>query len=315
MKSASSLKEVSLSEKLREGIGLAAMHVRGRRRIDCASLDACIAEYESVLSRHGRRRLRECDVLEIGFGSRPHRLVWLFNSGVRVWGVDLDRPLLRASPKSLLNVLRQNGAERALKSTVRYCISDAHQWRELASEFARRGRNFRIPEERLTIADASSATFWEKRQKYDFIYSEDVFEHIPLEALRRLVPRMADALRPNGLALIRPMVFTGICGGHHLEWYPHTFKENLNRRTEPWEHLRRNRFPANTFLNRLRRSDYVELFAEHFRIIEEKVMMPALGTEFMTGQIRSELRSYRDDELFSNSVLFILEPKPAKLVA
>jgi SAM-dependent methyltransferase len=164
------------------------------------------------------------------------------------------------------------------------------------------------------VADAASTGFWEEAGSFDFIYSEDVFEHVPQKDLSVLVERMASALRPNGLALIRPMVFTGICGGHHLEWFPHTLEQQISRRTEPWEHLRQNRSPANTYLNRLTRRDYVDIFQSHFRILENETMRPNLGEQFMTSQIRAELSQYGDDELFSNSVLFVLEPKLASMV-
>ena len=307
--SSSSLKGIPLFEKLRDGIGLASMHFRARRKMDFSALDAYIQEHEAILSSYDRPPLRESRVLEIGFGARPFRLVWLYNSGVQVWGIDLDRPLLRASPNCLLEVLRQNGPERALKSIVRYCISDVRQWRQMASEVGRRGRTFGIPAERLTTADAASEKFWAESGSFDFVYSEDVFEHIPREHLNRLVGRMASALRPKGLALIRPMVFTGICGGHHLEWFPHTFDQQISRRTQPWEHLRQNRFPANTYLNRLTRKEYVEIFEKHFRILENESMEPTRGERFMTSQIREELSGFGDDELFSNSVRFVLEPK------
>lgn len=314
MKSSSSLKGVPFCDKLREGIGLALMHLQARDKIDFSGLDASVQEYDSTLSRFGRSRLRESRVLEIGFGARPYRLVWLHNSGVPIWGVDLDKPLLRISHNSFLEIKRQNGVERALKSVVRYCISDAHQWHQVAAEVGRRGRPFHIPEERLMVADAASPDFWTKAGYFDFIYSEDVFEHIPREGLSALVGWMANALRPNGLALIRPMVFTGICGGHHLEWFPHTLELQVSRRTEPWEHLRKRRFPANTYLNRLTRRNYVDIFEKHFKILENEVMKPRLGEQFLTSQVRSDLCEYGDDELFSNSVRFVLEPKPSGMI-
>lgn len=314
MRSASSSDNVPLSGKLREGIGLAYMHLQGRHGIDLPSLDACVREYEETLLRHGRTSLRESTVLEIGFGARPLRLVWLYNAGVEIWGVDLDKPLLHVSANSFLKVMRQNGAERAIKSAIRYYISDAHEWNELAAEVGRRGRSFRIPEERLAVADAASAAFWESTGTFDFIYSEDVFEHVLREDLPVLVERMAGALRPDGIALIRPMVFTGICGGHHLEWYPHTLNQRISRRTEPWEHLRQDRFPANTYLNRLRRQEYVDIFEEHFQLLEEEAKAPRLGAQFMTDEIRAELVGYSDYELFSNSVRFILKRKHTSVV-
>src|ERR1700676_487688 len=132
MESSSALGEVSFSDKLREGFKLASMHLRGRADIDFCDLDKCVGEYDATLSRYGRPTLRNSKVLEIGFGARPYRLLWLYSLGIDVWGVDLDKPLLKLSPNSLLEIAEQNGAERALKSLVRYCISDSRQWHEMA---------------------------------------------------------------------------------------------------------------------------------------------------------------------------------------
>ena len=105
------------------------------------------------------------------------------------------------------------------------------------------------------------------------------------------------------------MVFTGICGGHHLEWYEHTLDRDDARETEPWEHLRRDRLPANSYLNRLQRRDYRALFAAHFDILEETEKRPGLGKRFMTPEVRAELAAYPDEELYSNAVMFVLRRK------
>jgi len=309
LKSSSSLRAVSLAEKIRQGAVLALMHLQRNRAQLFADFDKSMAEYSAILSRYGRPSLSESKVLEIGFGARPFRLVWLYNSGVDVWGVDLDKPLLQPSMKSLVGVIRKNGTERAVKSLVRYCITDKNQWRQLGSELKRKGHPFVIPADRLIVDNAKNPNFWTGLQPLNSIYSDDVFEHIPKEDLTVIAGKMANALRPKGLAVIRPMIFTGICGGHHLEWYPHTINEPTNRKTEPWEHLRKDRFSSNTYLNRLHRKDYAELFEKYFRILENEIIEPNLGRQFMTQEIRAELSQYSDEDLFTNSVRFVLEPK------
>jgi hypothetical protein len=299
-------------DTVREGLGLAAMHwARRKTPISFETLDETMAEYNTYLARHGRPGLEQARVLEIGFGARPFRLIWLYNNGVDVTGFDLDMPLLIGS---LIQIARKNGMGRALKSAVRYHLSDRAEWKSLAGAIETRGRKFRIPAERLIAADASDPKAWSKLGPIDFVYSEDVFEHIPTDSLRRIVGYMADSLKPDGIALIRPMIFTGICGGHHLEWFPHTMERGSGNRptqrvTEPWEHLRKNRHRAGTYLNGLSRAEYVSLFLERFEILEQRVMRPGLGREYMTDEIRAELCSYSDDELFSNNVLFVLRPK------
>ena len=73
--------------------------------------------------------------------------------------------------------------------------------------------------------------------------------------------------------------------------------------------MRKNRHPANTYLNKLSRADYRELFSTHFDILEETCVRPDMGSPFMTPEIRQELSHYRDEELFSNRVIFLLRPR------
>lgn len=277
---------------------------------DFSDLYAEVREYADCLQRFAKKPITACRVVEIGYGTRPRRLFWLANLGVDVVGIDLDRPVSRATPGELLRVVRQNGWERALKTLVRLVLFDRRQWRGFAREVERvTGRPFRRPDDRLLVGNAAAPEFWARHRELDFIYSEDVFEHIPRADLERIVAQMASSLKPDGLAFIRPCVFTGITGGHALEWYGHTHALAMDRRSEPWEHLRRDRFPANTYLNRLTRADYRALFAAHFDILEERVRHPNLGRRFLTAQIATELAAYGEEELFSNEVLFLLRPK------
>ncbi|HKX11306.1 MAG TPA: methyltransferase domain-containing protein [Stellaceae bacterium] len=291
---------------------LLTMKLRGLgREPDFAAERGSIAEYRAALAQHGGKRLEDSRVLEIGFGQRPWRLCWLASLGVDVTGIDLDRPVLRGTPGEYARIFREHGAERALKSLVRGLLFDRRERRALARTVAAEtGRPFVLPVDRMYVSDAAAETFWRGLPPLDFIYSEDVFEHIPRAALERIVPAMAHALGPGGLAFIRPCVFTGITGGHDPEWYAHTLAEPRQRRSDPWEHLRRDRFPADTFLNRLTRADYRRLFVEHFEILEESVALPDLGRELLTPDVRKELAQYDEDELLSNNVLFLLRPKP-----
>jgi SAM-dependent methyltransferase len=309
MKSSSSLGSLRFTEKVRQALALGLMHLRRNHADIFENFGQLITEYDELLNLYGRKSLHQSKVLEVGFGARPFRLVWLHCSEIDVHGVDLDRPLLRLSAKSLLQIAQTNGVERAVKSLLRYVLTDRNQWKQMAAKLELSGRAFVIPSERLIIADAKDADFWNGLGRMDVVFSEDVFEHVPKDDLTTIVRKMADALRPNGIAIIRPMIFTGICGGHHLEWYPHLLNDRRIRRTEPWEHLRKNRYPASTYLNCLSKKDYVEIFQEHFKILEDRVMLPGLGSEYLTPDVRAELSKYSEEELFSNSVRFVLEPR------
>jgi SAM-dependent methyltransferase len=312
MQTSSSLRTQPLGLRIREAVELARMHA-SRRQFDPGRYpyDALLAEYSAILQRYGRPSIDRLRILEIGFGARPFRLAWLFSCGLDVTGVDLEEPLTRLTPQALAGIVRKSGWTRAAKSAVRYYLSDVSEWKFLKDLFRKtHNGEFRLPADRLIVSDATSDVFWDQAKSFGLIYTEDVLEHIPKENLGNLAKRMAEALRPNGLAIIRPCVFTGITGGHHLEWYPHRLPDSKAiRHTEPWEHLRQGRRPANTFLNGMTRRDYVELFAPHFDILENRIMNPDLGREYMTDAIRAELSAYGEDELFSNQVLFVLVPR------
>lgn len=310
-KSNSAIAGIGAWRRLKYLAGLAGLYLRRLRDgQDASGLIECLAEYRKYLRGFGAKPLESCRVLEIGFGARPMRLLALYAIGADVTGIDLDRPIVRGRPGEFIDAWRKNGAERAIKSFLRFWINDLAErrsvWRALGPAAVRRD----FPADRLVVASASTPGFWEGRDgTFDLIVSEDVFEHIPADELAVVTARMERALAPDGIALIRPMVFTGICGGHHLEWYEHTLAGDGPRETEPWEHLRRARLPANTYLNRLQRRDYRELFARHFDILSETEKRPGLGQRFMTPSIRAELSDYSDEELYSNAVMFVLRRK------
>lgn len=268
-------------------------------------------EYQRLLSRYSGLALEQCRVLEIGFGARPLRLIALMSRGCDVLGVDLDRPVITGSAGEFAEILKLNGAERLAKSLVRHLLFDGQERRILSNALAARGHKMKITPERFIVADAGSEEFNARLGDHclDLIVSEDVFEHIEPESLNKLVARMSRWLRPEGLALITPDIFTGITGGHLLEWYAAAVDSTAAKQTQPWEHLRKNRVVPNTYLNKLSRRDYRSLFLKHFEIVDEIVARPDLGRQFYTPEVAAELQQYDEEELFSNNVMFILKPR------
>jgi hypothetical protein len=294
-------------EKFHELANLFRMRAEGlldRHAVDQYLADA--AEYERLLAKYAGRKLAGARTLEVGFGARPNRLFVMASLDADVVGVDLEKPLLRARPREIAGLYRNYGLERTLKSVVRLLLFD---WREHCLLARALGKPFQISERRLLIGDAVTLPI--AQGSLDLIYSEDVFEHIPTPQLRNMLARMRTWLQPQGLALIRPNIFTGIMGGHLAEWFAGTLrKPNLGRRSEPWEHLRKRRFAPNGYVNKLSRADYREIFRTSFEILEERVKTPDLGREYLTPPIAAELSHYPDEELFSNHVMFVLKPLP-----
>ncbi|MCU1498787.1 MAG: Methyltransferase [Acidimicrobiales bacterium] len=297
----------SLAAKVRENVALFGEYRRGER--GRAYLDGVFAEldeYPGVLAHLGAEPLAEATVLEIGFGARPYRLTALLRQGVDATGVDMEVPVLTGSAAEFRRMYATNGLERTAKSLVRHLLFDRSERRDFEGRASARGWDAIVDPGRFVVSDAADLDV--AAGSIDLLLSEDVFEHIEVGALRRLVGRMRGWLAPTGVALIRPNLFTGITGGHLIEWDDLAPRP---RRSEPWEHLRSRRFAPNSYLNELRLTDYRALFAEHFEILEERVKRPGLGREYLTEEIRSELAAYDEEELLANQVLFVLRPRPA----
>jgi hypothetical protein len=278
-------------------------------RTDFSWISRVIAEYDGYTRTYAGKPITACRALEIGFGQRPYRLFAMHAVGADVIGCDLDQPVLGA--RELMACLRVNGIERGVKSAVRYLLFDLVENRRLRCFLAGlSGRPFLPPVDRLIVADAADPAFWRIHPgAYDFIYSEDVFEHIPKDDLRVVTARIAENLSLQGVALIRPMVWTGIKGGHHVEYYG--YRGGLPpAKVPPWDHLRDGQFTVNTYLNRLTRRDYRDVFAEFLEIVEEREVDPGLGRELLTPEVREELSRYDDYELLSNKIAFVLRRKP-----
>jgi Methyltransferase domain len=271
---------------------------------DLAWLLEDVHAYDACARRFLGRSIADCRVLEIGFGARPYRLFALHAFGADVLGVDLDQPVLRL--QDVIASSRTNGLERALKSAARYVLFDLSENGQLTRFLARvGGRPFEVPLDRLVVADASDPAFWEAYPgPYDFVYAEDVFEHIPEGDLRDVVAQLATHLTDDGVAVIRPMIWTGIKGGHRAEYFFYRGGP-APASVPPWEHLRGRQF-APVYLNKLTRRDYVRLFKEHLEIVEEVELEPDLGRELLTPELRTQLSAYDDYELFSNKVSFVL---------
>jgi SAM-dependent methyltransferase len=246
-------------------------------------------------------------VFEIGFGARPHRQIAMQSMGIDVRGVDAEAPVISGRPSQFVTMLRRNGAERAAKSIVRRLLFDRAEERALDRALSQRRLVRRLDPGRLMVADAGLVRL--EPESVDLVVSEDVFEHLQRDTLEQVICGMARWLRPTGLALIRPNVFTGITGGHLIEWSRRAMLHPpLERRSEPWEHLRQRRIAPNTFLNEVTRAEYRELFGRHFEIVEERVTRPDLGRAHLDERAREELAGWPDDELFSNQTLFVLRP-------
>ncbi len=293
-----------------ENLQFLRMRLAGLRSKE-RELEELVAEidaYRQLYEGQTGCRFDDARIFEVGYGARPLRLMAAIALGLDARGIDLDAPLLERSAGELLRILRSNGPLRFVKSSVRALVFDAHERRALARVLARRGARLHLEPERFLVGDIATASI--APGSVDFFYSEDVFEHIPRAALDAVCASMARALAPGGVAVIAPSVYTGICGGHLVEWYPHSFDSKRERRSEPWEHLRQRRFVADCYLNELRLREYRALFEAHFHVASVDNLKPGLGRQFLMPALRAELSAYDEDELLSEKWRFVLRKKP-----
>ena len=306
MTAAPSTSDIGVLEKTREWYGYFRKH-RSPGQDGVPAYLANLDEYSSLMQANCGRDVRGADVLEIGFGTRASRLAMLSAAGASPIGVDLEVPMLDLKPSTLRHIYRQNGLERLAKSTARYVLFDRSARRQLRQELNRMFSSGDLDYGRLEVCDVGDLVLPDR--SLDLIVSEDVFEHMTVDSLSRTIERMRRWLKPGAIALVRPNVFTGISGGHLAEWGVASVRDapGQPRRSAPWEHLRAQRFAANTHLNELTRAEYRRHFGEGgFEILEERCRYPDLGRSLLTPAVRAELSGWPEEELFSNQTLFVL---------
>ena len=301
---------IPLRDKTHELVRIFFKHFRGllnRRAVEGYTTD--VEDYDRQLLRYTGRGLKNAVVLEIGYGARPNRLFITHSFGADVTGIDLDAPLITGRLTEIIDIWRRNGLERVVKSVGRFgCFDLVEPGISCPDALRKRGIKLCFDRERLMVGDAADLVL--APESLDLVYSEDVFEHMPEQSLKRLLPNLASWIGRKGICLIRPNVFTGITGGHLTDWFSAADVDSVRRRrAEPWEHLRRKRFSPNTFLNGIKRARYRQLFLEHFEILEENVRYPDLGKSHLTPEVAKELAEFGEDELFSNQVQFVLKAR------
>lgn len=271
-----------------------------------------VSFYQYALERYAGKQLTSATVLEIGYGQRPFRMIALYWIGVDIFGIDLDEPIYELNATRILRLLKSNSLMRSAKSIVRRLVFDASEYRKLAATLQSvygSGRPFDA--KRLLSGDAAESKTWTALPDHiDMVISEDVFEHIPAQSIPAVLRTIASKMSEESIAVIAPAIFTGITGGHDTDWYPHRVADPLDGRTVPWGHLTGEAGPADTFLNKLSRSDYRSMFERDFIILEEHDLSPRLGEQYLTSSLRNKLADYTDEDLFSNKIRFVLRRRP-----
>jgi SAM-dependent methyltransferase len=305
-RSNSSSGDISITGKLRYNLELLRFRLAqpGAEHF-AAEIHDEVADVAAIFERETGRSAADSRVLEIGFGPRPQRAFALTGYFGEVIAVDLDAPVLGLG--DLQRVFLRNGIERGVKSLARHLLFDARQWKEFHHAMRRCNPRYRPEAARLVVGNAGAHATWDQfGGAIDIVFSTDVFEHVPRPDLAVLLETIRARLTPGGIVVTRPVVYTGIAGGHAVQWYP----QNVDRQTDgttAWQHLLNPDFAINTYLNKLGRSDFARIFADAgFEIVGDRAEFGRLGERFMTDAKRAALAAYDDYELYSNRVEFLL---------
>jgi len=269
-------------------------------RVEVASHLAICREVDQDLAALGIKLAdAHLSMLEIGAGQLPRQTAY-YAARHDVIAVDLDVVVRHSlDVTSYARMARQNGLSRVIKTAGRKAVGFDRAYQR---ETCRQLGLSRLPRWRTRQMDATALAFDD--DSFDFIYSYDVFEHLPNPAA--VVRESARVLRPGGcmMALIHPFTFDNGC--HDLRLYL------PGRGALPfWPHLRpESSADVQTFayLNRLSHAKWGEAFAvvaPNTYWVHWPTRDPAVITAHAAARSRGELADFTDEELLTDRLLAI----------
>lgn len=293
MRSAMAGQKIRFGAKVRSAVDIWRCYRRGEMgdaQGDLSYHEWLCHRFEELLERP----LDGARLVEIGCGQLAKQVALFRAKRAEILGIDMEVPTYELTPSILLDVLRTNGTERALKSLVRHVLYDR---RTMGAIRDGGDGDVRFKDLDILVGDAASSGL--PSASVDFVFSRSVFEHIEdVPAATREVNRI---LAPGGAAVIATHLFPSLSGGHNLAWL------NPNRspsETVPaWDHLRENRFPVNTYLNRLRISDYRRIFSAELNVVHEELRTE--GERLLTPELWNELepKGFTREDLFTRNLI------------
>ena len=249
-------------------------------------------EMERLAEKELGIRLKGSNMLEIGAGQQMLRLKY-FSTLSHVTAIDYDVILQGPDPAAHWKVLRQNGIKRFVKTMLRKATGiDRAYWNELEKYAGPKVHD------RQNIVQGDAHHLPWPDNSFDFIYSFSVFEHLQDPA--RCLEEAIRVLKPGGGLCISAHSYTSDSGCHD----PRTFGVDRGGLAY-WAHLRpghQDRVRPNAYLNKLRLSDWEELFRKQCPGVRLHDMRnEAEDLEKELGQVRGEgeLKEYSDRELLT----------------
>ena len=291
--------KISIRRKIESAISILHVH---RNEIFSNSKTAMM-DYQHLrgyLDKYVCLPLKKIRILDIGCGQTAIQTALFHTDGADVTGIDIEVPTYRMSISTCFRIIELNGFERALKSLLRHILFDKKYFSRISQEY---GKPINFQGIDIRMMDATHMTF--DSETFDFVFSRAVLEHVKdVKALIREINRI---LNPRGIAVINIHLFPSISGGHCMEWRDPDRSPSI--RIPPWDHLRENRFPENTYLNKLTINDYRSIFRSYLTILEEHTLIE--GEEILTKEIEDELgkKGYTREDLLTSTIIFCVKKR------
>jgi ubiquinone/menaquinone biosynthesis C-methylase UbiE len=253
-----------------------------------------------VIKKNIERNIKGMKILEIGCGRTAVQTALFKADGANIIGVDMEVPTYKMNIKNFIVVLKTNGFERALKSLFRHILFDKRFFHNITAKYGKR-----LPLEKLDICVMNATNLAFDDSIFDFIFSVWTFEHI--DDVHKALVEVNRVLKPSGIAYIAIHLFPSLSGGHHMDWiYPDKLP---SAKVPPWDHCLDNKYPVNTYLNKLCLRDYRKMFRECLDVIDE--VLTHEGEKYLTPELERKLneRGYSREDLISRTVTFLCRKK------
>jgi SAM-dependent methyltransferase len=286
----------------REFIGLVqgASSVARKVRVDVRTQIEECARAARFYEEATGEKLADKDVLEIGAGQML-AMARVFGLNNRVTATDLDVYAEGWRPGPYLSMLRRNGAKRVVKTIGRKVMGvDRRHLAVMKEELGGR-----LPRPVFISMDAAKMEFPD--ESFDFIYSINVFEHLPDP--RAVLRECKRVLRPGGCVFSHVHLYTCDSGCHDIR-----IIRSDHEGIPYWPHLRTSHsyVVENTaYLNKLSLKQWREVFGALGDYREAHVRDEHLRPEMERVRASGELSDYSEDDLLVSVLLTLWRKPPA----
>ena len=257
-------------------------------------------QLSEMIRKYVKIEVEKAKILDIGCGRTATQTALFKADGADVTGIDMEVATYRMNTRTLIDIIKTNGMERAVKSLFRHVLFDKRFFSELSLKY---GKVIPFDQLNTRVMNATRLSFPDNI--FDFIYSAWAFEHI--DNVSAAIKEVNRVLKPAGIAWIAIHLFHSLSGGHHLDWiYP---DKSPSGKVPPWDHLLENKYPVNTYLNKLRLKEYREIFHEYIDIFDERLALE--GEKILTPELEKMLldRGYTREDLLTRTVIFLCRKK------